>query len=52
MMLALGAATSAIDSLFGLVSAKQTPSAGSGQSWPRRRLALCESRARILIQGR
>jgi len=31
MMLALGAATSAIDSLFGLVSAKQTPSAGSGQ---------------------
>lgn len=31
MMLALGAATSAIDSLFGLVSAKQTNSAGSGQ---------------------
>lgn len=31
MMLALGAATSAIDSLFGLVSAKQTKSAGSGQ---------------------
>ena len=31
MMLALGAATSAIDSLFGLVSAKQTPSAGAGQ---------------------
>lgn len=31
MMLALGAAASAIDGLFGLVSAKQTPSAGSGQ---------------------
>jgi hypothetical protein len=34
MMLALGAATSAIDSLFGLVSAKQTQSAGSGQDQP------------------
>lgn len=31
MMLAFGAATSAIDSLFGLVSAKQTKSTGSGQ---------------------
>ena len=31
MMLALGAAASAIDGLFGLVSAKQTPSAGSSQ---------------------
>lgn len=34
MMLALGAATSAIDSLFGLVSSKQTKSAGSGQDQP------------------
>ena len=31
MMFALGAATSVIDSLFGLVSSKQTQSAGSGQ---------------------
>ncbi|MBI5323516.1 EF-hand domain-containing protein [Bradyrhizobium sp.] len=31
MMLALGAAASVIDGLFGLASAKQTPSAGSGQ---------------------
>jgi Ca2+-binding EF-hand superfamily protein len=31
MMLAFGAAASAIDSLFGLVSSKQTPSATSGQ---------------------
>jgi hypothetical protein len=31
MMLALGAATSAIDSLFGLVSAKPAQSSGSGQ---------------------
>lgn len=34
MMLAFGAAASAIDSLFGLVSPKQTPSAGSGQDQP------------------
>jgi hypothetical protein len=33
-MFALGAATSAIDSLFGLVSPKQTQSAGSGQDQP------------------
>jgi len=34
MMFALGAATSAIDSLFGLMSSKQTQSAGSGQDRP------------------
>ena len=34
MLLAFGAASSAIDSLFGLVSPKQTPSAGSGQDQP------------------
>ena len=34
MMFALGAATSVIDSLFGLVSSKQTQSAGSGQDQP------------------
>lgn len=34
MMLAFGAATSAIDSLLGLVSPKQTQSAGSGQEQP------------------
>ena len=34
MLLAFGAAASAIDSLFGLASTKQTPSAGSGQDQP------------------
>jgi EF hand domain-containing protein len=34
MMLALGAASSAIDSLFGLISSKQTQAAGSGQDQP------------------
>jgi EF-hand domain pair len=34
MFLAFGAASSAIDSLFGLVSPKQTQSAGSGQDQP------------------
>lgn len=34
MMLAFGAASSAIDSLFGLASTKQTQSAGSGQDQP------------------
>src|SRR5262249_53506906 len=34
MMLAFGAASSAIDSLFGLVSPKQTQPAGSGQDQP------------------
>jgi EF-hand domain pair len=34
MLLAFGAASSAIDSLFGLVSPKQTQSAGSGQDQP------------------
>lgn len=34
MMLAFGAAASAIDSLFGLASTKQTQSAGSGQDQP------------------
>jgi Ca2+-binding EF-hand superfamily protein len=34
MMFALGAAASAIDGLFGLVSPKQTQSAGSGQDQP------------------
>jgi Ca2+-binding EF-hand superfamily protein len=34
MMLAFGAAASAIDSLFGLASSKQTQSAGSGQDQP------------------
>jgi EF hand domain-containing protein len=34
MMLALGAASSAIDSLFGLISPKQTQAAGSGQDQP------------------
>jgi hypothetical protein len=34
MMLAFGAAASALDSLFGLVSTKQTQSAGSGQDQP------------------
>jgi hypothetical protein len=34
MTLALGAAASAIDGLFGLVSPKQTPSAGSGPDQP------------------
>lgn len=34
MILAFGAATSAIDSLLGLVSPKQTQSAGSGQEQP------------------
>ena len=34
MMLALGAASSAIDSLFGLISSKQTQAAGLGQDQP------------------
>ena len=34
MFLALGAASSAIEGLFGLVSPKQTQSAGSGQDQP------------------
>src|SRR5215468_1468943 len=34
MLLAFGAAASAIDGLFGLASTKQTPSAGSGQDQP------------------
>jgi hypothetical protein len=34
MMLALGAASSAIDSLFGLISSKQTHAANSGQDQP------------------
>jgi hypothetical protein len=34
MMLALGAASSAIDSLFGLLAPKQSQSAGSGQDQP------------------
>ena len=34
MLLAFGAASSAIDSLLGLVSPKQTQSAGSGQDQP------------------
>ena len=34
MTLALGAAASAIDGLFGLVSPKQTQSAGSGPDQP------------------
>lgn len=34
MMLAFGAAASALDSLFGLASTKQTPSAGAGQDQP------------------
>ncbi len=34
MLLAFGAAASAIDTLFGLASTKQTPSAGSGQDQP------------------
>ncbi|MCP4619494.1 MAG: EF-hand domain-containing protein [Bradyrhizobium sp.] len=34
MLLALGAASTAIDSLFGLISPKQTQAAGSGQDQP------------------